>query len=133
MNWVFIASLNRFRIHDFIRDYGFIEYVRKNNVQDGDIVYLYITAPYKRIEYKMIVENANVSSHDAFDERSYSLLKKPTTLMESDKVIHLKFIDRVQTDELSYNKLREHGFKTTMQTNRKLNEETVQYIESFFK
>jgi len=133
MNWIFIASLQHFRLHDFIRDYGFVEYLQKNKIQEGDIVYLYITAPYKRVEYKMVVERANISSHDAFDDRSYSLLNKPTTLLESDKVVRLKCIDRVQTNSLCYQKLREHGFNMTMQSNRLLNEETTEYIESFFK
>ncbi len=133
MNWIFIASLKQFSMHDFIRDYGFVEYLQKNKVQEGDIVYLYITAPYKRVEYKMVVERANISSHDAFDDRAYSLLNKPTTLLESDKVVRLRYVDRVQTNDLSYQKLREHGFALTMQTNRLLNEETADYIESFFK
>ncbi len=133
MNWIFIASLKQFRIHDFIRDFGFVEYLQKNKIQEGDIVYLYITAPYKRVEYKMVVERANISSHDAFDDRAYSLLNKPTTLMDSDKVVRLKYIDRVQTNDLCYQKLREHGFNMTMQSNRLLNDETAEYIESFFK
>ena len=120
-------------MHDFIRDFGFVEYLQKNKVQEGDIVYLYITAPYKRVEYKMVVEKANISSYDAFDDRSYSLLNKPTTLVESDKVVRLKYIDRVQTNKLCYQKLREHGFNMTMQSNRLLNDETAEYIESFFK
>ena len=132
MNRIFIASLKQFRIHDFIRDFGFVEYLQKNKVQEGDIVYLYITAPYKRVEYKMVVERANISSHDAFDDRAYSLLNKPTTLLESDKVVRLKYVDRVQTSDLSYQKLREHGFALTMQANRLLTEETANYIESFF-
>ena len=114
MNWIFIASLKQFRIHDFIRDFGFVEYLQKNKVQEGDIVYLYITAPYKRIEYKMVVERTNISSHEAFDDRAYSLLNKTTTLLESDKVVRLKYVDRVQTSDLSYQKLREHGFALTM-------------------
>ena len=114
MNWIFIASLKQFRIHDFIRDFGFVEYLQKNKVQEGDIVYLYITAPYKRIEYKMVVEKTNISSHEAFDDRAYSLLNKTTTLLESDKVVRLKYVDRVQTSDLSYQKLREHGFALTM-------------------
>lgn len=132
MSWIFIASLKHFRMHDFIRDYGFVEYLQKNKVQVGDIVYLYITAPYKRVEYKMIVERTDISSREAFDDRAYSLLNKPTTLLESDKVVRLKYVDRVQTDDLCYCKLREHGFNLTMQTNRKLNEETAEYIEGFF-
>ena len=133
MSWIFIASLKQFRMHDFIRDYRFVEYLQKNNVQEGDIVYLYITAPYKRIEYKMIVEKVNISSHDAFDDRFYSLLNKPTTLLESDKVVRLKYVGRVQTNELCYQKLREHGFNMSMQSNRLISEETAEYIEGFFK
>ena len=133
MNCIFIANLKRFRLHDFIRDYGFVEYLQKNKVQEGDIVYLYITAPYKRVEYKMIVERANISSHDAFGDRSYSLLHKSTTVLESDKIVRLKYIDRVQTEDLCYCKLREHGFNMTMQSNRQLNAETTDYIESYFK
>ena len=38
MSWIFIASLKQFRIHDFIRDYGFVEYLQKNKVQVGDHV-----------------------------------------------------------------------------------------------
>ena len=101
-------------------------------MQVGDIVYLYITAPYKRVEYKMIVERTDISLREAFDDRTYSLLNEPMTLLESDKVVRLKYVDRVQTDDLCYCKLREHGFNLTMQSNRKLNEETAEYIEGFF-
>lgn len=133
MSWIFTASLKRFRIHDFIRDYGFVEYLQKNKVQEGDIVYLYVTAPYKRVEYKMVVEKTDIPLHGAFDDRAYSLLNKPTTLLKSDKAVRLKYVDRVQTDDLCYSKLREHGFKMTMQTNRRINEETAEYIEGFFR
>ena len=47
-------------------------------------------------------------------------------------MVRLKYVDRVQTDDLCYCKLREHGFNLTMQSNRKLNEETAEYIEGFF-
>jgi len=133
MNWIFIASLEQFRLHDFIRDYGFVEFLQKNKVQVGDIVYLYITAPYKRVEYKMVVEKVNISSHDAFDDTAYSLINKKTTPNETDKAVRLKFVGRVKTDELCFSELKKHGFKTTMQTNRMLNDETAKYIDGFFK
>ena len=133
MNWIFVASLKQFRMHDFIRDYGFVEYRQKNKVQLGDIVYLYMTAPYKRVEYKMVVERMDISSHDAFDDRSYSIINQPTILLETEKVVRLKLIDRVQTDELCYQKLREHGFNMSMQSNRLLNDVTAEYIDGFFK
>ena len=58
---------------------------------------------------------------------------KQTTPLETDKAVRLKYVDRVQTDDLCFSKLREHGFKAIMQTNRHINEEVVEYIEGFFK
>ena len=81
----------------------------------------------------MVVERMDISSHDAFDDRSYSLINQPTILLETEKVVRLKLIDRVQTDELCYQKLREHGFNMSMQSNRLLNDVTAEYIDGFFK
>ena len=131
--WLFIANPFHFRIHDFIHDYGFVEYLQKNNVQVGDTVYLYITAPYKRVEYKMIVEKVNISAYEAFDDRAYSLINKSTTSSDSEKAVRLKYVDRIQCDDLCYSKLRQHGLNVSVQTNRRLNNEVAEYIEGFFK
>lgn len=134
-NWIFRANPSRFRIHDFIRDYGFVEYLQKKKVQEGDIVYLYITTPDKRVEYKMVVEKTGISSHEAFNDTPYSLMtNKSTTTKDSDKVVRfLKISERVMNDDLCYKKLCEHGFHYTMQNDRELPDETAAYIEGFFK
>lgn len=131
--WIVRANPARFRIHDFIRDYGFVEYLQKMKFQVGDIVYLYITAPYKRVEYKMLVDKIDITPSEAFDDKSYSLINRSTTLVNSDRVVRFKKLAHVQTDELCYKKLLEHGFKYTMQSDRPVNNETEAYIESFFK
>lgn len=133
-NWIFRANPLQFRIHDFIRDYKFVEYLQEKNVQVGDIVYLYITAPAKRVEYKMVVEKTNISSRDAFNDTPYSLIHKATTSKDSDKVVRFKLIsERVKNDDLCYKKLCEHGFHYTMQNDRELPDETAAYIDSYFK
>lgn len=132
-HWIVRANIERFRIHDFLRDYGFVEYVQKDKFCVGDIVYLYITAPYKRVEYKMMVERIDIPLKKAFNDRPYSLLDKPIDYVDSDLFVRFKMINRVQTDYLCYSKLREHGFNYTLQSNRKINAETIDYIESFFK
>lgn len=102
-NWIFRANPSQFRIHDFIHEYKFVEYLQKKNVQVGDIVYLYITAPAKRVEYKMVVEKTNISSRDAFNDTPYSLIHKATTSKDSDKVVRFKLIsERVKNDDLCY-------------------------------
>ena len=80
----------------------------------------------------MIVERSNIPSNEAFDDSSYSLINEKTTHKESDKAVRLKLVDRIQTDDLSYSELRKHGLKAAMQSNRKVNEELFNYIESYF-
>lgn len=131
--WIVRANPSQFRIHDFIRDYGFVEYRQTiKKMKEGDIVYLYITGDDKRVEYKMVVERANIPLSEAFDDSSYSL-ENPPSGNDLDYCIRYKKIARVETDELCYKKLVEHGFTYTMQSDRPVNEETKAYIESIFK
>jgi hypothetical protein len=138
-NWIVRANPDQFRIHDFIRDYGFVEYRKTNKWEEGDIIYLYITGKAKRVEYKMIVERASISYNEAFDDRAYSLMNPPSTWLDSDIAVRFKLLKRVESDELSYRELCNHGFvgkngrPLPMTSNRILPVETASYIESFFK
>lgn len=129
--WIVRANPARFRIHDFISDNGFVEYNQKMRFCVGDTVYLYITAPYKRVEYKMVVERIDIPLSKAFDDSSYFLVN-PIPLLDDDVFVRFKCIARVQTDELCYKKLLEHDFNYTMQSDRQINSETEAYIERFF-
>lgn len=138
-SWIVRANPSRFRIHDFIRDYGFVEYLQTDKVEEGDIIYLYITGKAKRVEYKMVVERTDIPSKESFDDSSYSFRREPTTWLDSDLAVRFKYIARVETNELCYKKLCAHGFvgkngrDLPMTSNRRLNDETARYIESFFK
>lgn len=138
-NWIFRANPERFRIHDYLKDVGHVEYLQKDKVEEGDIVYLYITGKAKRIEYKMVVERANIPFMEAEDDSSYSLRKPIETFLVNDQFVRFKLIERVETDDLCYKKLCEHGFvgkngrDLPMTSNRRLSDETVKYIDSFFK
>ena len=132
-NWIVRANPLRFRIHDFIRDYGFVEFRQTMKFLEGDIVYMYITAPFKRVEYKMVVERTDIPLCEAYDDSAYSLLKKPTTFVGSDRFVRFRNISHIETNELCDKKLLDHGFTYTMQSDRPVNNETEAYIESFFQ
>ena len=90
-NWIVRANPDQFRIHDFIRDHGFVEYRQTDKWEEGDIIYLYITGDdAKRVEYKMIVERANIPYNESFDDRAYSRLNPPNTWTDTDKAVHQK-------------------------------------------
>ena len=131
--WIVRANPSRFRIHDYFRDHEVVEFRQTMKFQEGDIVYLYITAPYKRVQYKMVVWLADIPLSETWDDFVYSLREKPTTFVDSDRFVRFKKIAYIDTDELCYKKLLEHGFKYTMQSDRPVNSETEAYIESFFQ
>ena len=54
-NWIFIANPHQFRMHDFIRDYGFVEYRQKNKVQLGDIIIVGYVVGYQEFEARVKV------------------------------------------------------------------------------
>ena len=131
--WIFIANPKRFRMNDFLADYGFVEYYQKNKVEVGDVVYLYMTAPYSRIEYKLYVERMDIPLNDSFDDFSYSLRKQPVEFKPTDKFVRLRFLERVIDPGLNLNCLYEHGLTGSMQTNKRANKELTDYINSIFE
>ena len=131
--WIVRANPSRFRIHDYLSVHEVVEFRQTMKFQEGDIVYLYITAPSKKIEYKMVVQRADIPLSEAWDDSAYSLLEKPTTFVDSDRFVRFKNIAHIETKELCYKKLLEHGFNYTMQSDRPLNNETEAYIESIFE
>ena len=137
-NWIVRANPERFRIHDFIEDHKFVEYLQTDNWEEGDIIYLYITGDAKRVEYKMVVKRANIPFKDAYDDSAYSRRNPPLTFLESDIFARYELIKRVESPELSYKNLCAHGYvgkngrPLPMTSNRILPDETAKYIESFF-
>ena len=70
-NWIFISSPKRFRMDDWLKANQFIEFVQNNNVQVGDYIYLYTTAPVQKIEYKLIVDKINIPYEYGIDDYDY--------------------------------------------------------------
>ena len=135
-HWIFISSTKQFRMHDWLAENDFVEYMQRNRLSVNDIVYLYTTAPVKRIEYKMIVERTDIPYKDSVDDSAYSvysLSSKPTHHSPDDKVIRLRLIKKVDTPELHLSKLRCHGENTSMQGNHRIEGDLLEYIDSFFK
>ena len=119
-SWIFRANPGRFRIHDYLRDVGYVEYLQREKVEEGDIIYLYITGKAKRVEYKMVVERANIPFVEAEDDSSYSLRKPIETFLVSDQFVEHGYVGK-------------NGRPLPMTSNRRLSDETSSYIEGFFK
>lgn len=130
-HWIFISSTKRFRMSDWLAVNDYVEFYQINKLNVNDIVYLYTTAPVKRIEFKMIVDRIDIPLEDGVDDSAYSLMKQPTH-EPSDKLIRLRLIKKINAPQLHLSMLRMHGENTSMQGNHRIEGDLLEYIESFF-
>ncbi|MBQ3576047.1 MAG: hypothetical protein IJA28_01350 [Coprobacter sp.] len=129
--WIFISSTKRFRMHDWLSSNDYVEYIQKNKIEVNDIVYLYTTAPVKRIEYKMVVDRINVPYEEMIDDSAYSL-NPDIKINKEDVCVRLRLIKRVSTPLLHIDYLREYGLRSSMQSAFTVSGELLDYIDSKF-
>lgn len=132
-SWIFISSPKRFRMDDWLKANQFIEFVQNNNVQVGDIIYLYTTAPVQKIEYKLVVDKVNIPYEFSIDDSEYSLLPGSPGCFKDKLFCRFKLIKRVNNPDLHLSVLREHGLKSSMQAPFKVSGPLLDYIESRFR
>jgi 5-methylcytosine-specific restriction protein A len=131
-SWIFISNPKRFRMDDWLAVNQYIEFVQNNNVQVGDIIYLYTTAPVQRIEYKLIVDKVNIPYEYGIDDSEYSLEPQAHDASRGKKLCRFKMLKRVESPSLHLSVLREYGLKSSVQGPLKVSGELLDYIESYF-
>ena len=60
--WIIPANKSTYNHEEAFNKFGLIDWAQTRNVEVGDIVYIYLGAPEKRIFAKGIVEKTNMSS-----------------------------------------------------------------------
>ena len=129
--WLFPGSKKRFRLEDFINNYGFVEWdprKYRNYVKVGDVVYIYVGAPEKRICYKAVVEKINIPLKDWFDDKPYNI--PPATTWFDEYRVRLKITKTIDADELKYSELSKNGLSVVNWISE-LKADTIKYIEEF--
>ena len=132
-NWIFIANPHHFDMAKCLLECGFVEYTQRNKVCVNDIVYLYSTAPIKRIEYKMIVEKTDIPLKESYDDSRFSFAANPRRQNRPDRFFRLRFLKAVTTPKLGLEELRKHGLNSSMQGPMKVDGELLDYIERQFR
>lgn len=131
-SWIFISNPKRFRMDDWLAVNQYIEFVQNNNVQVGDIIYLYTTAPVQRIEYKLIVDKVHIPYEYGIDDSEYSLEPQERDANRGKKLCRFKMLKRLESSSLHLSVLREYGLRSSMQGPLKVSGELLDYIESYF-
>lgn len=130
--WVRAYNHKQFRVADFIRDHGFIDWEMTHRYAVGDIVFLYLTAPDSRLTFMMEVEQVEMDWQETEEDSSYYLSQdyydRWKRQREQRRYVRFVFVKELQSGGLGLSYLREHGLSGAPRSPRRLNIETVSYI-----
>jgi hypothetical protein len=98
------------------------------SIHKGDIIYVYIGAPYGEIKYKCIVTNDTVDD-SLLQKHSYAIVTKKYNNYFSKKIKYIEFelIQEFPDNVLSFSKLKEYGLGQ-VQIQARINKDVQHFI-----
>lgn len=132
--WIIPANPNRYRLEDVLRELPHVDWRQHNNVQVGDIVYIYCSSPISQIKYKMRVTSINITTEESTADREYwANPSEFDTSLQHNKFFRMVLVDKNTTSHLKFDDLLLNGLnKTAPRGGMKAKEPLLSYIESCF-
>jgi 5-methylcytosine-specific restriction protein A len=132
--WLLSANPKRFDHIKAFDDMGFIDWRQLYKYDIGDIVYIYMARPYKKIMFKTIVERINIPYIDKQDDTKYWYSEDDIFDNEKYSYCRLKLLSYLNTNDFSLDFLLEKKYiKSAPQVAMKINnEEFINTLNSTF-
>lgn len=132
MNWLISSNINIFKCREAFADRDLIDWRQSANYEVGDIIFIYLTRPLSRVQFKCIVEDINIEFEDIIDDREFWVNKDEYAKTKKGLYSRLRLLDTTDGEELTLNKLKKNGLKAAPQGPIKLKDELLSYIEKHF-
>lgn len=131
--WIIPANPNRYRLEAVLRELPHVDWRQNNNVQVGDIVYIYCSSPISQIKYKMRVTSINITTEESTADREYwANPSEFDTSLQHNKFFRMVLVDKNTTQYLKLDDLLLNGLRAAPQGGIKAKEPLLGYIESCF-
>lgn len=111
--------------------YGFIDWTQRANYSVGDEVYIYCARPLQKIMYKTKVIDVSIPYESITDDKEFWHDITRYEQAQSGRYARLKLIEQADNENLSLNKLKEHGLKAAPQSAIKMSKELAAYVDQF--
>lgn len=132
-HWIVPSNNNKFRLSDFLLNFGYVDWKQKNKYSVGDIVFIYSTMPEGRIRFMMRVEKIDLTFEESTkDEEYWNDLSEFEAGRITNKYCRFRLVDEINSDKLCLSALQEHGLKGRPQGAFKPAPELVDYIMDVF-
>lgn len=97
--WIISANPKFYDVINCFNNTDIIDWKQSSNIKVGDIIYLYVGAPYSAILYKCEVIETNIPYK--YKDKNLSM----------NRVMKIKLLKRYNSDEYTFEKLNEYGIK----------------------
>lgn len=134
--WIRAYDNKQYRVADFIRDNGFIDWGMRNHFEVGDIVFLYATAPKSRIAFCMEVTKTDMDWTESPDDSAYFISQEHydhwLLNRRQTRYVRYQLVKELTSPALTFRNLMDHGLGGAPRSPRRLLPEVVDYILSHF-
>jgi 5-methylcytosine-specific restriction protein A len=131
--WLVPFNPNEYDLASAFSRYETLYWKRSYKYENGDILFMYVSGNIQKVCYKVEVIEGLVSTNDVNYNKTFWIDEKKFEQSKEWDRTRIRFVDQVDTSELSLTKLREHGLKGNIQGSMKLTGELRDYIMDFFK
>ncbi len=134
--WIRAYNNRQYRVVNFIRDNGFIDWGMRNHLEKGDIVFLYATAPASRITFAMEVAKTSMTWKETAEDSAYFLSQAHydhwLASRETKPYVRFSLLRELHSPYLTFHNLMQHGLGGAPRSPRRLQPEVVDYILAHF-
>lgn len=131
--WLVPANPLEYDLASAFSQYDTLDWKRSFNYEKGDILFLYISGDVQKVRYKVEVIEGLVRTNDVYNNKTFWVDEEKYNKSLDYKWTRIRFVDEVDTPELSLAKLRKQGVKGNIQGSMKLTGELRDYVMSFFE
>ena len=123
--WIIPCNTKNFNIIEHFVTNSEVVFKKDGLIKNGDYVYIYLAAPFKRIKYKCVVISTKVSDEE-LKQHQYAV--SPYSMRQS--YMKLKYEYTFETDQLTFDKLKKNGLGQVQRQSR-LDGKLLEFINSF--
>lgn len=129
------GSPDMFDVDSYFKYNDIVDWRKSGYIQQvGDIIYIYVSDPIRRIKYKTEVVEVDVPFEDTIDDKDYWVDSEKYEDSKEEYYIKLRLIGYGDTEELSYDNLLQKGFvQGIIRGKIIMSEDFVQYVDKFLK
>lgn len=131
--WLVPANPQEYDLASAFSRYDTLDWKRSFNYEKGDLLFLYVSGNVQKVRYKVEVIEGLVRTNDVHDNKTFWIDEEKYNQSLDYNWTRVRFVDEVDTPELSLSQLRAQGLKGNIQGSMKLTGELRDYIMAFFE